>query len=248
MLNGFASSFTQRPAKSTDGPAEIAPRGNGYGESFSQPASADGLDVSLNEGSYYSGVLSGYVPGAGALAAAQATFSDTSAFMMIKSTAANAGAPVGVRLDTLKLIVSNVGAGITAARIVAVLDSATRWGAAPGGASLAFAANASIGSQQGSITQAQIGALVPGAATGAKRIVGQCVLKAAAPVLGDEFILRFSNAAQPSGSLAGASAASIVRHMEPVIIAPGWMLILHAFFTGVTTGAQFEPVLTTIER
>jgi len=127
MLNGFASSFTQRPAKSTDGPAEIAPRGNGYGESFSQPASADGLDVSLNEGSYYSGVLSGYVPGTGALAAAQATFSDTSAFMMIKSAAANAGAPVGVRLDTLKLIVSNVGAGITAARIVAVLDSATRW-------------------------------------------------------------------------------------------------------------------------
>ena len=57
MLNGFASSFTQRPAKSTDGPSEIAPRGNGYGESFSQPASADGLDVSLNEGSYYSGVL-----------------------------------------------------------------------------------------------------------------------------------------------------------------------------------------------
>jgi len=61
-------------------------------------------------------------------------------------------------------------------------------------------------------------------------------------------MLRFSNAAQPSGSLACASAASIVRHMEPVIIAPGWMLILHAFFTGVTTGAQFEPVLTTIER
>jgi hypothetical protein len=126
MLNGFASSFTQRPAKATDGPSEILPRGNGFGESINQPASPDGLDVALNEGSYYSGVLSGYVPGTGALAAAQAAYSDTSAFMMIKSSAAQAGAPVGVRLDTLKLICSNVGAGITAARIVAVLDSATR--------------------------------------------------------------------------------------------------------------------------
>jgi hypothetical protein len=199
-LNGFASSFTQRPAKSTDGPSEIAPRGNGYGESFSQPASADGLDVFL-------------------------------------------------RLDTLKLIVSNVGAGITAARIVAVLDNASsRWGASPGGTSMAFAANGNIGSQQGSITQAQVGALVPGAASGNKRIVGQCVLRAAAPVLGDEFVLRFSNAAQPSGSIAATTAASIVRHMEPVIIAPGWVLILHAFFAGVTTGPQFEPSLTTIER
>jgi hypothetical protein len=248
MLNGFASSFTQRPAKSTDGPSEITPRGNGYGESFSQLASADGLDVFLNEGSYFSGMLTGYVPGTGALAAAQATFSDTSAFMMIKSAAAQAGAPVGVRLDTLKVIVSNVGAGITAARIVAFLDNSSRWGASPGGTSMAFAANSNIGSQQGSITQAQVGALAPGAATGSKRIVGQCMLKASAPVLGDEFVLRFSNAAQPSGSIAGTTAASIVRHMEPLIIAPGWVLILHAFFSGVTTGPQFEPSLTTIER
>ena len=248
MLNGFASSFTQRPAKSTDGPAEIAPRGNGYGESFSQSASADGLDVSLNEGSYYSGVLSGYVPGTGALAAAQAAYSDTSAMLIIRSNAASSGSPVGVRLDTIKLIVSNVGAAITAMRLVGVLDNASRYSASVGGAALAFAANSNIGPQQGSISQAAFGALAPGAPTAAKRIVGQCVLKAAAPALNDEFILRFSNAAQPSGSTSSASAASIVRHMEPVIIAPGWCFILHAFFTAVTTGAQFEPIVTTIER
>jgi hypothetical protein len=74
------------------------------------------------------------------------------------------------------------------------------------------------------------------------------MLKAGAPALGDEFILRFSNAAQPSGSIGAALPSSIVRHMEPLIVAPGWMVILHAFFTGVTTGAQFEPILTTIER
>ena len=74
------------------------------------------------------------------------------------------------------------------------------------------------------------------------------MLKAAAPVLNDEFIIRFSNAAQPSAGIAASTASSIVRHIEPVIIAPGKMLILHAFFTGVTTGAQFEPVLTVIER
>jgi hypothetical protein len=163
MLNGFASSFTQRPAKSTDGPAEIAPRGNGHGESFSQSASADGLDVSLNEGSYYSGVLSGYVPGTGALVAAQATYSDTSAMLIIRSNAASSGSPVGVRLDTIKLIVSNVGAAITAMRLVGVLDNASRYSASVGGGALAFAANSNIGPQQGSISQAAFGALAPGA-------------------------------------------------------------------------------------
>jgi len=113
---------------------------------------------------------------------------------------------------------------------------------------LTFSATSNIGSQQGSITQAQIGALTPGAATGNKRIVGQCMLKAGAPALGDEFILRFSNAAQPSGSIGAALPSSIVHQMEPLIVAPGRMVILHAFFTGVTTGAQFEPILTTIER
>jgi len=248
MLNGFVSAFTQRPSKTTDGPSEVAPRGNGYGESINQAASPDGLDVALNEGSYYAGVMSGYVAGTGFTAAAQATFSDTSAMLMLKSSAATAGSPVGVRLDTIKLICSNVGAGITAMRIVAVLDSASRWPASPGGTALSFNASSNIGSQQGSISQAVIGNLVPGAATGNKRILGQCVLKAAAPVLNDEFVMRFSNAAQPSGSISAASASTLVRHMEPVIIAPGWMLILHAFFTGVTTAPQFEPLVTTIER
>lgn len=248
MLNGFISSFTQRPAKTTDGPSEVMPRGNGYGESINQTASADGLDVALNEGSYYAGVLSGYVAGSGFTAAAQAAFSDTSAMLMLKSAAATAGSPVGVRLDTIKLICSNVGAGITAMRVVAVLDSVSRWPASPGGAALSFNASSNIGSQQGSISQSVVGNLAPGAATGNKRIVGQCVLKAAAPVVNDEFVLRFSNAAQPSGSIAASTASTIVRHMEPIIIAPGWMLILHAFFAGVTTAPQFEPLITTIER
>ena len=248
MLNGIASSFTQRPAKATDGPAEITPRGNGYGEPFNQPASADGLDVFLNEGSYYSGVMTGYVPGTGFTAAAQATFSDTSAMVMLKTAAASAGSPVGVRLDTIKLICSNVGAGITAMRVVAVLDNVSRWGSGPGGSTITFSASGNIGSQQGSISQAVCGNLGSGSATGNKRIVGQCVLKAAAPVLNDEFVLRFSNAAQPSGSIAGSTASTIVRHMEPLIIAPGWVFVLHAYFTGVTTGPQFEPIITTIER
>jgi hypothetical protein len=248
MLNGFVSSFTQRPAKTTDGPSEVTPRGNGYGESINQVASPDGLDVALNEGSYYAGVMSGYVAGTGFTAAAQTSFSDTSAMLMLKSAAATAGAPVGVRVDTIKLICSNAGAGVTAMRLVAVLDSISRWPASPGGTSLAFSAASNIGSQQGSISQGVIGNLVPGAATGNKRIVGQCVLKAAAPVVNDEFILRFSNAAQPSGSISASTASTIVRHMEPLIVAPGWMLILHAFFTGATTAPQFEPVVTTIER
>ena len=248
MLNGFVSAFTQRPAKSTDGPSEIPPRGNGYGESISQAATSDGLDVSLNEGSYFSGVISGYVPGTGFTAAAQTTFSDTSAIMIVRSNAASAGSPVGVRLDTLKLICSNAGAGITAIRLVGVLDNASRYTASVGGTAIAFNANSNIGPQQGSISQAAMGALAPASATAAKRIVGQCVLKGAAPVLNDEFVLRFSNAAQPSGSIAGTTASTIVRHMEPVIIAPGWCFVLHAFFTGATTAAQFEPLVTTIER
>jgi hypothetical protein len=131
---------------------------------------------------------------------------------------------------------------------VGVLDNAARYTGSVGGTALSFAGNSNIGPQQGSISAAAMGALAPGAATSQKRIVGQCVLKAAAPALNDEFVLRFSNAAQPSGSLANTTASTIVRHMEPVIVAPGWCFILHAFFTGATTAAQFEPIVTTIER
>jgi len=94
-------------------------------------------------------------------------------------------------------------------RVVAVLDNVSRWGSGPGGSTMTFSANGNIGSQQGSISQAVCGNLGSGSATGNKRIVGQCVLKAAAPVLSDEFVLRFSNAAQPSGSIAAASASTI---------------------------------------
>jgi len=53
---------------------------------------------------------------------------------------------------------------------------------------------------------------------------------------------------QPSAGIAASTASSIVRHIKPVIVAPGKMFILRAYVTGVTTGAQFEPVLTVIER
>lgn len=249
MLQGLYGLGFQRPAKNADSPVdEVIQRGNNLGEVFVQETCPDGLTAYLNEGSYFNGVLSGYAPGTGQVASTQQTFSDTSALLMLKNNAPLNGVPITVRPDTLKLIVSNVGAGITAMRLVAVLDDVSRWPAAPGGAAMAFAGNANVGLVQSSISVAQFGALSPNAATSNKRIVGQCVLKAAAPVLNDEFIIRFSNAGQPSGGLAGSTAISIVRHMEPVLIAPGKVLILHLFCAGVTTGAQFEPQLSVIER
>jgi hypothetical protein len=98
------------------------------------------------------------------------------------------------------------------------------------------------------MAQAVAGGLGPQAITGGARFVGRCVLKAAAPVVGDEFVIRFSNAAQPSGSISSASAATIVRHIEPVLIAPGEMLLLHAWFPGATVGPNLEPMWAHIER
>lgn len=248
MLQGMYALAGQRPAKTTDSPVdEIVQRGNNYGEVYVAPSCPDGLTAYLNESSYFAGVLSGYTPGTGFTASTQATFSDTSALLLLKNNAPLNGPPVTIRPDTLKLICSNVGAGITAMRLVAVLDDASRWGT-PGGAAMSFLPAGNVGTVQGPISQAVIGNLGSGSPTGNKRFVGQCMLKAAAPALNDEFIIRFSNAAQPSAGIAASTASSIVRHIEPVIIAPGKMLVLHAYFTGVTTGAQFEPVLTVIER
>jgi hypothetical protein len=84
--------------------------------------------------------------GTGFTAAAQVILSGSSAMSMLKSAAATAGVPVGVRLDTIILICSNVGAGITAIRVVAMLDNISRWGFGPGGSTMTFSANGHIGS------------------------------------------------------------------------------------------------------
>jgi len=249
MLNGFMALFGQRPAKAVDGALEIAPRGNGYGESYTQSATPDGLDIALGESSYIARVLNPYTPGSSfATGAVQTAFSATSALLMIRNNAPLNGAPVNIRPDTLKLIVQGAGTGLTAIHIAAVLDSAARWGAAPGGTPFALAPSSNTGANQASLAQAVIGAIAPQAVTGLARFVGRCVVKAAAPVVGDEFILRFSDAAQPSGSIAAATASTIVRHMEPVLIAPGQALILHAWYPGATVGPNFEPIWTHIER
>lgn len=248
MLAGLLALGNTRPGKNTDSASvETTARGNGYGEIHVVPTSPDGLDAELLESSYVVGVLAGSTPGSSyATAATQTSFSDTSALLMLKNNAP-LGSGINIRPDTLKLIINGAGAGITAMHLAAVLDDASRWGT-PGGSALAFTPNSNTGLTQGSASQALCGGLGSGAATGNKRFVGRCVLKAAAPVVNDEFLIRFSNAAQPSGSLAGTSAATIVRHMEPVLIAPGKVLILHAWFTGATTGPNIEPTLAVIER
>jgi hypothetical protein len=149
---------------------------------------------------------------------------------------------INIRPDTLKLIVNNVGAAITSMHLAAVPDEASVWGSNPGGTALAFLSSSNTGSNQ-----AVAGGLGPQVATGNKRLIGRCELKGAAPVLNDEFIIRFSDAAQPSGSIAVTTPSTIVRHMEPVLIAPGKMLILHAWWLAGTTGPNLEPYLTVIE-
>lgn len=249
MLNGFMSYFGVRPAKSVDGSLEIAPRGNGYGEGVNQSSSPDGLDVALGESSYISGALASYTPGSSYVTGAvQTSFSPTSALFMIRNNAPLNGAPINVRPDTLKLICLAAGTGITSMHIAAVLDNGARWGSNPGGSAMSLAPSSNTGAVQSSLAQAVAGGLGPQAITGAMRFVGRCVLKAAAPVVGDELILRFSNAAQPSGSIAATTASTIIRHIEPVLIAPGQALILHAWFPGGTVGANFEPMWAHIER
>jgi len=84
---------------------------------------------------------------------------------------------------------------------------------APG---MGFQGNANAGLIQSSVSVARFGARAPNAATSNKRIVGQCVLKAAAPVLNDEFIIRFSNAGQPSGGHDRAAGTVLSGRRRPV--------------------------------
>lgn len=249
MLQGLNASGAQRPVKAPDSSnIEVTERGNGYGELYTQLTDPDGLGANLLESSYVSAVLSGDTPGSTyATGAVQTSFSDTSALVILKNNAPT-NSNINIRPDTLKLIVLAAGTGLTAMHLAAVLDDASRWGSAPGGTAFAFAPSSNSGANQSSISQAVFGGLGPQAATGNKRIVGRCVLKAAAPVVNDEFLIRFSNAAQPSGSLASGSAATIIRHMEPLLISPGKALILHAWWPGCTVGPNLEPMLTVIER
>lgn len=248
MLNGTASISLVRPTKSTDSAAlEQIPRGTAYGEAVVSPASGDGLDVFLNEGSYFTAMPSGYVPGTGIIGPVQTTFSDTSAVLMLRNNAAISGSPIGVRVDNIKLIVTAPGTAMTSLRFVGVVDSATRW-VTPGGTALTFQPAAGLGSAVSSITSGVFGALTIGAATGAKRFVNQAFARSVATVAGDTFILRPSPAASASASIGTATAIVVTLPMVPVIIPPGMVYILHTFSAAISAGITFEPVVSVIER
>lgn len=246
MLNGVQVLDSQLPAASSDAVnQEVAPRGNRYAENYLQFTTPDGLDPLMAEGSYFSGVPTAYVPGTGiAGPTAQTAYSDTSAILAIINKATS-GKKV-IRPDTIKLICAAAGTALTAMRLVAVIDSAAR--VVTGGTALVFSPSGGIVGGVASISAASFGNLTVGAATPAKKIIGQCVLKAAAPAVNDEFVLRFSNSVQPSGTLVASTASTIVRHMEPIIILPGQALFLHYFAAAQTASPTFEPIVTTIER
>ena len=234
----------QKPSRGVDGATDTQARSNNYGEIVVQQA-GDAEWVLLNEGSIFGGSST---PGTGIIGAVQTTFLDTSALCMIMNSVKN---PSGVQVkpDVLKLICTAVGTGITSVDLVAVIDDASRYGNAPGGTVLSFAAQSMSSIESGaSVSKSVFGALTPGAATANKRVVGRCKLKGAALIAGDEFVIEFGNQRAKSGAVFSGTASRYVTNLEPVTIAPGQVLIIHAFYTGGSAGASFEPFLTTIER
>lgn len=247
MILEASAQTNQRPPRFADGTEEANLRCNNYGELVVQTA-GDPEWVLLNEGSLFGASNTALAPGTGIAAASQATFLATSALLMVMNQAEN---PAGLQIkpDTLKLICTAVGTSITAVDIVAVLDDASRYGATPGGTGLVFTPQSHSNTESvNSNAKAVFGALTAGVATSKQRIVGRCKLKGVALIAGDEFVIEFGNQRAKSGAVFSGTASRYVTNLEPITIAPGKVLILHAWFTGATGAASFEPFLTTIER
>ncbi len=175
-------------------------------------------------------------PGTGIAMGIQTTFSDTANVLLLLY---NGGSKRFV-MDFLKLICAVAGASTTSSHVAIKIDNKDRY--TSGGSDLTLA-QPDGGSQPTTITKCKFGAITANA-VGDVRLVGRDTLKVvAAPcwAVNDQVTMSFGTMGQQSGGIAAATAGKIPVAMGPVIIPPGWSLLVHmANAANATTPPSWE--------
>lgn len=188
--------------------------------------------AAAEEGRYF--IATNPTPGTGlATIAALASLADTSPFIMMRAQNRM------VVLDYLRLTYAVLGTGAASVRFAAKTDAAK---AAPTGGTAITPVNVNQGATLSPDALVYAGALVAGAAVSA-RLAMHAQLRAAAPVAGDSYTVRFGGTGGgPVGALLTTGTAQTFVNIDgpPVLCAPGQTIQLHPWFPSQTAASQLE--------
>lgn len=233
-----------RPTSTADATSVATPsRAGGYGEAYTNAISNKEL-FAADEGSHY--VAVNPTPGTGIIGhAAATTFDETKALLTLYN---GNSSYVRVYLQSLLLDVTVVGVGHTRDQFTFTLDTGNL--VSSGGTTLTQS-NVNMDSSNTSGIVATFGAVVCSAATAARRLLGNYVVKGAnIEVVWDqfEFICGAVGGSTTLATTPTTTAAHFSRHMPPIVIGPGQILKVHQWAASQSTGITFEPVINFIVR
>lgn len=181
-----------------------------------------------------------------ATAAAPTTFSDTNPFVAIRNNATPGGP--SMYLDYLALVNTAIGTAAAnvqlAVQIDPLVDRYTSGGTVL--TSLIVNPNANFSNTSNALVRA--GNITASAKTSAARmVVGNRFLKAAIPVVGDTYIVKFG--AVDSPTFIGASAVVFtLQNVPKVVIPPQASCLIHLWFTSQSGASSYAPEMGWVER
>ena len=174
-------------------------------------------------------------PGTGIAEAVKAAFAATAAMAIIR----NGSTSLLVRPKYIRLVNTVIPASATRAEAAVVVDTgATRYSS--GGSSLT-ARNRDMSSGVNSSTTVRFGALVTGAASSNVRQVSRFQLRAAIPVVYEEYIIAFDANRHDFNTIGGTAAQRHVVDAGPVVLGANQEMLVHTWYpSNATTPASWE--------
>lgn len=228
---------TRRADNATSGAAD---RAGAYGEQYQIPLTNKEFTFA-DEGSYFLAMTP--TPGTGIIGhAAPTTFDEAKPYLVIY----NASPTKRVYLQYIRFNVTVVGVGHTRVQYTLAVDNGNRRASA----GTALTINNVNGASSNAFTgEAWVGAVVGTAATGARRVLGNHLIRGTIEVVEDLYTLVFGS---PDGVGPGASRVATVeelsRSLPPVIIGPGQSFLLHQWAGSQSTGPTMEVQVGMVQR
>lgn len=172
----------------------------------------------------------------------------TPSILIVNTDVANQVTSKNIYFDYAKLLATAAGAGLSTLHAAVLIDGGNRY--ASGGTEVtANTKNANMTSNIASIAKIYYGATAS-AASAAVRQVGRAQLRAAIPVVGDQYILSFGTGeANAAGAvLNGTAPQNLGFNFAPVVIGPQQSLLIYLWAAAMSTSPSTEFELAWHER
>lgn len=205
---------------------------------------SSGIYPVADEGSYFNAINP--TPGTGIAQTIQTSFSGTNGVLTVRNGTAGAHQK-RLFLDYVRLIPTVAPASATRSELLISLDDSTRYSS--GGSSITALPNANMHSTDTSNAVVHFGALTLSAETANVRRIARAQLRAAIPVVFEEYVIRFAQPEPVAGTMAGTTALRSVIPVGPAMLGPGHSLQVHLWHpSNATTAASWEFELGWWER